>query len=210
MIVISSGDKKFGVFLESVENKIDKLEDMVVFYKAKDLEEEKRYDQMIDKCKRIEIQKKSLKESSDLINELNQFFSMASRTHYFITTDDYIVTDVISISECLKLLEATSAHFFSLGLDGSFFSDHPFIPMKEDIFAWQFKYGKSDTRCSYNSFFTLYRTTSIIHHLEYALQKRMSENSQLVDQFNEIWSSSERNLECVGLCYKVPKVCHIK
>jgi len=162
MVIFSSQHPlRLYALLESIEKYVSGLTSIQVIHKA-----HKRYASAYQRIKQrfsyvqfIEQNKRQNFKTS----LLHCCFNSPSN-HIVFTDDTAIFTDYVDINQCIRMLEKTQAHTFSLQL-GKNLSKFQTIPphehIEDDICAWQFDHGKQEWAKGTSLNMTLYRKANI-------------------------------------------------
>ena len=138
-------------------------------------------------------------------------FEYGSSDYLMFAVDDNIVRDHIDLNYCIQALQQTHAYGFYLRLGRNItycYTLHcpqkaQLIPIKHDIFAWQFKYGDGDWAYPNSLDMTIFKKTDIqhaIHTIDY-------HNPTILEAF---WYIPEYvDITKIGLCYDTSKIVNI-
>jgi hypothetical protein len=134
----------------------------------------------------------------------------SSSKYLAFCTDDIIVKEPFSLGEGILALKETDAYglYYRLGthVTVSFMNNEicqlpHFIPVKEDLLAWEFNSGSGDFNYPNSVDFTLYEKVKIerdLKELDYKFPNKLE----------ELWSKRASH-QLVGLCYTSSKIVNI-
>jgi hypothetical protein len=200
--------------LESIEELVTNYENIFVLYRASEERYEKAYDELKKRFYKTQFFQQPNTNPhiafKPMVLDLSFNPRKSSSKYLAFCTDDIIVKEPFSLGKGILALKETDAYglYYRLGkhVTTCFMNNEinqlpHFIPVKEDLLAWEFDTATGDFDYPNSVDFTLYEKDKIerdLKDLDYRFPNKLE----------EVWSKKAHH-NLVGLCYTSSKIVNI-
>ena len=163
--------------LSSVQKYISNLNQIYVLYRTDNQEYETAYQEVQELFSQVKFVKQGPDPRADFKPLLLQCFFGSTAEYLIFGVDDDIVKDFVDIDECIAAMEESGAQGLYLRLGKNIVRQYgqdlqlkvpPHVPVREDIYKFQFKDGIGDWCYPNNVDMTLYKKSDIATFLRNA------------------------------------------
>lgn len=211
-IIVYSFDRplQLHAFLESSTNLIEGIGNCFVICRASNSEFKKGYDIVAKRFPSTTFYFQSSEPKKDFKKLTIHCFNEGKNPYVLFAVDDIIVTDNITLSDCIRAMQECNAYafFFRLGKNITrSYRDENNQPnlslLRDDIYSWYIKDGSVNWGYPNNLDMTLYRKSEIRNAL-------ISMYYETPNTFESTWSGKGHEVaHRLGLCCQRSKIVNI-
>jgi glycosyltransferase involved in cell wall biosynthesis len=211
-LVVFSYDRPMQLYayLESLQKYVEGIGKVCVIYRTTHENYSNAYDLVKQTFPEVVFCKQSDTPHADFKPLVMQEAFSGPSAHLLFAVDDIIIKDFIDLNGAIRALELTQAKGFYLRLgthvDYCYTVDQnqgipPLIPLKNKIYAWQFKEGKGDWCYPHSLDMTLYKKDVIQPEL-------LKLSFKTPNELESEWAKKAKKKQ-IGLCYEVSKIVNV-